>query len=465
MNARRNCLAILALACAAPLRAAQRADAPSPARPSFVIAIADDVSWDDFGAYGHPRIQTPSVDRLAREGMRFDRAFVTTSSCSPSRASILTGRYPHATGAPELHQPLPAEQVTLFEVLGKAGYYTAAAGKWHLGDATKREVDRIYGGGASGCEKWLVALRERPKDRPFFLWLAAFDAHRDYAESAIPSPHRPSDAIVPPYLPDGEATRRDFALYYDEVARLDGYLGEVIEELERQDAARDTFVLFLADNGRPFPRCKTTLYDSGIRTPFVVRWPAVVKAGSTSSSIVSAVDIAPTVAELAGVGAVATFQGRSFVPILKDPRATVREHAFAERNWHDYTAHERAVRSARFAYVWNAYPELPQTPPADAVRSPTFAALRALRDAGKLSPAQMACFKAPRPAEELYDLDKDPHALENVAADPAYAGALAELRAALAGWKESTQVTIPARRRPDEFDRERGTRLERGASE
>ena len=123
--------------------------------PNFIVIIADDMAWDDAGAYGHPHIQTPNIDRLAREGMRFDRAFLTTSSCSPSRASILTGRYPHSTDAGELHLPLPAEQRVITESLRTKNYYTASAGKWHLGNATKPKFDRIYGGRPSGCEQWV----------------------------------------------------------------------------------------------------------------------------------------------------------------------------------------------------------------------------------------------------------------------------------------------------------------------
>src|SRR5262249_55318503 len=173
-------------------------------RPNVVLIIADDMAWDDCGAYGNPRVKTPNIDRLAREGMRFDRAFVTVSSCSPSRSSIITGRYPHNTGAEQLHWPLPPEQVTFVEKLKVSGYWTAAAGKWHLGNAVKGRFDVIReanpagyqlaagkagtsamtaGGAAAaqaGCDQWVAVLRDRPRDKPFFLWLASLDPHRDY---------------------------------------------------------------------------------------------------------------------------------------------------------------------------------------------------------------------------------------------------------------------------------------------
>jgi arylsulfatase A-like enzyme len=248
-------------------------------------------------------------------------------------------------------------------------------------------------------------------------------------------------------------------MYYDEIGRLDRYVGEVLAELDRQGIAGETLVLFLSDNGRPFPRCKTTIYDSGIRTPFLVRWPGQIAPGSRCGGLVSTVDIAPTILKLAGLGPLPTAQGTDFSPMFRDPAAKVREFVFAERNWHDYAAHARAIRSERFAYIRNDDCENPLTPPADAVRSPTFQAMRRLRDAGELTPPQRACFIKPRPAEELYDVEADPHELVNLAGDPNYAGVLGELRRALSEWTRETGDVIPGTLTPDEFDRETGEPL------
>jgi N-sulfoglucosamine sulfohydrolase len=430
--------------------------------PNVVVIIADDLGVEDLGAYGHPKVRTPNIDRLAKGGMRFDRAILTCSSCSPSRSSILTGRYPHQTGAEQLHWPLPADQVMLTTPLRKAGYWTAAAGKWHLGAEAKKQFDLVReGGGRSGCENWVPVLRDRPADKPFFVWLAAVDPHRPYEKGAIEQPHKPADAVVPPYLPDTDAVRADLAAYYDEIGRMDGFVGQVLDELDRQKVADNTVVLFLSDNGRPFPRCKTTVYDSGVRTPLVVRWPGKVKAGSTCGKLVSAVDIAPTVLALAGVKPGPNFVGNDFGPLLIDPTRTVRELAFAEHNWHDYEARSRAVRSERFKLIRNDYRDLPNSPPADAVRSPTFAELLRLRDARKLTPPLEACFAKPLPKEELYDLDADPHELTNLAADPKHAETLAKLREALDDWARDTKDFVPKDRTPDECDRVTGQPLQK----
>ena len=145
-------------------------------RPNIILIIGDDISCDDFGCYGHPTIRTPNVDRLAKNGIKFTNAFLTASSCSPSRCSIITGRYPHNTGAAELHTPLPADQVVFPKLLKEAGYYTAAAGKWHMGEATKTAFDVVLDNrkqnGNGGEEKWLDVIRERPNDKPFFFWFS-----------------------------------------------------------------------------------------------------------------------------------------------------------------------------------------------------------------------------------------------------------------------------------------------------
>lgn len=430
------------------------------APPNFVIIVADDMSWDDAGVYGHPNIQTPNIDRLAEEGLRFEFAFLTTSSCSPSRSSVLTGRYPHATHAGELHLPLPADQLVLTELLRDRGYYTASAGKWHLGDPTRAKFDSILGGSPSGCEQWVQALEDRPKDAPFCLWLAALDPHRPYKEGVIPQPHTRDDAVVPPFLPDNAETRTDLALYYDEISRMDRYIGEVLDELERQEIADNTCVIFMSDNGRPFPRCKTTLYDSGIRTPFIVRFPGVTQPGTVCTSLISAVDLAPTIVELADASPSELHQGRSFAALLGDPKRETRKHAFAEHNWHDFAARERAVRSKTHLYIRNEYPDLPGTPPADAVRSITYQAMVSEYAKGRLPADQSTTFVAPRPGEELYDTEKDPHSLHNLANDEDHAEVLRELRDALDAWKVETEDTPREVRRPDEFDRTTGDRLE-----
>ncbi len=425
--------------------------------PNFIIFIADDAAWNDCGPYGNQQIKTPNINRLAEEGVVFNNAFLTTSSCSPSRCSILTGRYPHSTGAQELHMPLPADQLLFAGELQKAGYYTAVAGKYHIGPR-REEFDTIYGGSPSGCEYWVEALQNRQKNKPFFLWLASNDPHRQYFPNTIPEPHRPEDVIVPPYLPDNDSTRKDLALYYDEISRMDSYIGKVMAELKNQGLDENTFVLYMTDNGRPFPRAKTRLYDSGIKTPFIIRWPAKLQKGS-AEALISSLDIAPTICELAGAGLSETYQGISFVPVLNDYLAETRDYIAAEHNWHDYQSHERAVRNKRYLYIRNAFPQLNASPPADAVNSITYQKMIEMYKNNELTKYQLDCFKQPREPEELYDVLNDPFQFVNLAENPDYEYVLSEMRGLLETWKNEFNDSVPDNPTPDKFDRWTGKRL------
>jgi arylsulfatase A-like enzyme len=261
-------------------------------------------------------------------------------------------------------------------------------------------------------------------------------------------------------LPDTQTVRADLAAYYDEISRLDKFVGEVINELDRQKIADNTVVIFLSDNGRPFPRCKTTVYDSGIRTPFLVRWPSRVQPDSVCGRLVSAVDLAPTVLRLAGIQPGTNFVGVDFSSLLYEPSQAVRKYVFAERNWHDYEARSRAISSERFKLIRNDYRDLPNTPPADAVRSPSFNELIRLRKSGELTTPLRACFTVPLPKYELYDVAADPHELTNLAEDPQYVATLTELLAALDAWARETGDFVPKERTPDGFDRESGKPLQ-----
>ncbi len=448
----------------------------APTSPNLVLIIADDMNWDDCGAYGHPAVRTPNIDSLAAEGLLFQHAYLTTNSCSPSRSSILTGKYPHNTGAEQLHWPLPAGSHTFAKHLRQQGYYTAAAGKWHLGDAVRDHFDRIYEASTagfvlpsgkegepakmiaaqpSGCEDWVRALEERPAGKPFFLWLAALDPHREYSAGALDPPHLPENVIVPPHLPDTPDVREDLRLYYDEIGRLDRYVGKVMAKLKSQGVDENTFVLFISDNGRPFPRDKTTLYDGGIRTPWIVRWPAAVGAGQTTTALVSSVDIAATFVELAG-GRRWNSEGKSFAAVLEDPSRPHRSFAFAEDHWHDYEDHARCVLTQRYKLIRNDYIDLPSTPSADAGRGLSWQNMLKLQQQGKLPRHQQTCFVAPRPKWELYDLQRDPGELTNRFHDPAYQSVRDRLQDALGNWSKETGDYLPSKRTPDEFDRVTG---------
>jgi N-sulfoglucosamine sulfohydrolase len=412
--------------------------------PNIVFFIADDVSQEDFGCYGHPTLKTPHTDALAAGGMRFDNAYLTTSSCSPSRCSIITGRYPHNTGAPELHVRLPEEQVRFPELLREVGYYTVLSGKNHMFGNKDRSFDRITNGGGPGLEAdWVKHVQDRPKDRAFFFWFAASDAHRDWARSDDAPVYGLDDIVVPPYLFDDAVTREDLTGYYHEVSRYDHFIGQVVAELKRQGVLENTLIVVSADNGRPFPRCKSRLYDTGIKTPWVVHFPRMIQAPAVSKSLISVIDLSATCLELAGIDPQASIQGRSFVPILKDPKTEVRQMVFSEHNWHVYKNHERMVRFGDFVYIKNNYPDQPNLCYESDTHYPAGRALWEAHAAGKTAPRQQQVFANPCPAEELFNLNQDPNQFTNLATHPSYKAQLNQARGLLFTWTEQTGDTIP----------------------
>ncbi|TXG35436.1 sulfatase family protein [Seonamhaeicola maritimus] len=440
-------------------------------KPNIVLIIADDVSWDDIGAYGHPKVKTPHLDQLAKEGMIFNQAFLTTSSCSPSRTSIVSGLYPHNTDAEQLSWPLPDYKKTFVQELKNAGYWTGLAGKYHMGDPVRDDfdsllemqwkdapigLDRRLVGDGSGCDEWIKLLQERPKDKPFFTWLASFDAHRPFYEGMSKDPYNPEETIIPPYMPVTQASKKDFALYYDEISRMDDYIGKVVAELEVQGVAENTVVLFISDNGRAFPRDKTTLYDGGIKTPWIVKWPAKIEPNSVNNNLVSSVDIAPTFMTMAGLEPLTDFDGVDLLSTLINTKISVRDDVYAEDHFHDFEDYTRAVRTTKYKYIKNYYPDLPNTPSADIIRDLTWKSMKEERDKGTLTEAQMRCFEIPRPNEELYDIEKDPYELNNLALNQDYDYVLNDMRIRLKRMRESTNDYLPTERMPDDFVRETG---------
>ena len=445
----RLCLLLLAATGWSPAGEAQQP-------PNILVFIADDASWSDFGSYGNPHVRTPNLDALAAAGVVFDRAFLTTASCSPSRISILSGRYPHATGAEDLHSPLPAGVELLPGLLAQEGYTTGHMRKTHYGPEGERQFDWY------AEETWeaLPGFLDGAGDRPFFLWVGFRDPHRPYAPGAVDPPHDPAEVAVPPYLVDDAATRTDLALYYDEIARMDGEIGRMLAEVDRRGLRENTLVVFLSDNGMPFPRAKATAYDAGIRTPLIVSWPGITPAGTRYPGLTSVIDLAPTLLEAAGASVPESFHGTSFIAALRDQAAPGREYVFAERNWHNCDEHIRAVRGPRYKLIRNAYTELPLCTPADASRSASWYSLTAAREAGQLTRAQARLFEAPRPVIEVYDLEADPHELVNLAGRREVAQVARELSRVLDAWIERTEDFPPSRRRrADNTDRISGVKF------
>lgn len=414
------------------------ADPAAPIRPNFVVIIADDLGATDVGAFGHPVVKTPNIDRLAQHGIRFDNAFLTTSSCTASRASIRLGRYPHNTGAENLDDVVPGDQRLGSSYLRAAGYYTASVGKWHAGEEVASQlVRRVTQHGESGAENWVTELRNRPRDQPFYFWLASLDPHLPYAPLQPDGPYKPEDVVLSPLFYDSPGARQNLAQYYTEISRLDSNVGLVVDELQAQGVLDNTYIIFLTDNGAPMPRAKTTLYDAGIRMPLIIRTPGVAKA-AWSEAMVSSIDITPTLLTLAGVPVPDTMQGRDFSALLAQPQQEHRDVIFAEQHDHGFSINKRAVRSKHYLYIRNIGENkhsclLEMQPMAKEM-------FQAFREK-KLTREQSLCFVRKRQEEELYDVRKDRYQVNNLAADPAYAGIRQQMRGLLDAQAKATNDT------------------------
>lgn len=429
------------------------AQATGESPPNIVVFVGDDLGWRDTGPYGNSAIRTPNIDRLARSGLLVERAFGTTPQCSPSRISILSGKYAHATRAEDLHTPLPEGERLLPFYLQAQGYFTGHMAKTHYGENAERQFQWYSPATAAALPSFL----DSAGTRPFLLWVGFHEPHRPYRQGLIAHPHSPARVRVPPYLADTPEARADLALYYDAIAHLDEMLGDMLDQLEQRKLRDNTLVVFLSDNGAPFPREKGALYDGGTRTPLIFSWPRVIRAGSVyRHGLVSTVDLMPTILELVGAKQPEGIQGRSFAGLLTAPASYAgREYVFSERNWHDCDEHQRAVRTERYKLIrTDAYTELPLCTTADIGASPSFLALRALAKSGRLTAAQARLFEAPRARLELYDLATDPWELHNVADDPKYAKQVRELAAVLQEWiEQSDDFPAAYRVRDDNTDR------------
>ncbi|HEX5413368.1 MAG TPA: sulfatase [Terriglobia bacterium] len=417
--------------------------------PNFVFLISDDQSYSSAGCNGNSAVHTPNIDRLAREGLRFDRAFAPSPSCSPSRSAILTGQSPHETGTARFRSPMPVAQKTILEYLKGARYYTGAFKKVHQGAEFWQRWD------FKGLHKPVhTFLDARPKDRPFYLHIGYHDPHRPYLPGERYPEKNPRVAIgVPSFLPDTPAVRKDLAHYYEAIERLDMKVGQILNLLEKYGLAENTLVIFTSDQGMSFPGAKGTLYEPGLHVPLIARWPGKIKPGGVSSDLVSLVDLAPTWMQAAGLSVPAAMDGRSFLPLLLGRNFEPRQAVYAERNFHTHLDLIRSVRTARYKLIQNYLPEMPYLPLSDIARSPSWRSIENLMHQGKLSaPLLQRYFKKPRPEEEFYDLQNDLGEMKNLANDPKYKSELLHLQQLLSRWMIATHDFLPPPILPPDID-------------
>jgi N-sulfoglucosamine sulfohydrolase len=474
-----GCLAALGLSLAVAAQPAGGRGA-AHARPNILMIISDDHGIDDLGCYGNPVIKTPNLDALAAAGTRFTHAYCTTASCSASRSVILSGLHNHRNGhyghEHSIHHFSSFDNIKSLPVLlAEAGYRTARVGKFHIAPQSVYAFQTVLSAGAANDPASLgrspVEMADQTRDflaardaRPFFLMYATDDPHRanivlpdgrpsfdTYPEpnsfgnrregyaGINPVVYRPEDVIVPPFLPDTTACRAELAEYYQSVSRLDQGIGRLIQILKETGQYERTVILYLSDNGVAFAGAKTTVYDPGIRLPFIVRMPGHRHPGSVQPAMVSWVDLTPTLLDVAGAARPGMeFHGRSFRAGLDGTPLSGWDEIYASHTFHEVTMYYpmRAVRNRRYKLIHNIASGLTYPSALDLIKSPTW--ISVVASGGTVYGRRPVEQYLQRPPFELYDLAEDPHEVVNLAGDPAHRGVMQELLARLKAFQERT---------------------------
>jgi N-sulfoglucosamine sulfohydrolase len=433
------------------------ASAGETPRKNVVLLVADDLGLD-LGCYGNKVIRTPNLDALAKNGVRFTNGFATVSSCSPSRASIYTGLVTHTSGQyglahAEHNQHTFATVQSLPGLLRGSGYRSGIIGKVHVLPPSVYSFDAVITKDLSGnrdvtaiAKQALQFIRES-KDKPFLLVVGFGDPHRagkgfanDKAYPGVPEVrYNPKDVKLPYFLPDQPEVREEIAEYYQSVSRLDHGVGLILDVLRKTGQLGNTLIIFLSDNGIPFPGAKTTLYDSGLHLPLIISSPAQKKHGHSNDGLVSWIDITPTILDWAKVKSGPKLPGKSLLPILDEEHPKGWDVVFGSHQFHEITMYYpmRMIRTRKYQYLLNLAYKLDYPFASDLYNSKTWQGMLKRKD--KLLGQRSVESYVHRPREELYDLEKDPNELQNLANDPKYADVLKDLRKRLRTWQEQTR--------------------------
>lgn len=417
----------------------------TPQRPNILFCIADDWGWPHAGAYGDQVVKTPTFDKLARNGVLFDNAYVSSPSCTPSRNAILTGQYHWRLGeGASLWSTLDVKIPVYPLLLEQAGYHIGHWRKaWGPGNLEAGGYVNSKPQGATYQEGFEQFLEARPEDAPFSFWLGASDPHRPYEKGIGKANGIPIDKIqVPDFYPDEEVIRSDIADYYFEVERFDNDVAEAIKLLEERGELENTIIVMTGDHGMPFPRCKGNLYDYGVKVPLVIQWASAVAGNRLVEDFVSLTDLAATFLDVAGLDIPEKMTGKSLKSLLlAEEVAKVeegREYVIFGRERHTPAQlapsiagyPSRGIRTDQYLYIRNLFPERwpagvpegashPMSSFADCDNGPTKSRIMEVENEAGLEQYYDLNFGR-RPAEELYDVKLDPFQVNNIAIDSEY---------------------------------------------
>ncbi|WP_353517135.1 sulfatase [Thalassotalea sp. SU-HH00458] len=426
-------------------------------RPNILILMSDNHSDIHLGAYGDKVVKTPNIDKIAKEGIKFNNAFGASPSCSPARAAMLTGQDTWRLGdAANLWGGFPKVAVYT-DIMEKAGYHVGIEGKgWGPGKAEADGWTRNPGG--ERYDSFEEFYNEIEKGAPWMYWYSSRDPHRPFKRNGWQKAGIDLDAIeVPSYLPDTEEVRKDIGDYYYEIQSFDREVDSYLSLIGEMGQLENTIVIITSDNGWQMPRGLANLYDAGVKVPLIISWPDHFKGSREIDDFVTLNDFAPTFLELAGIEIPASMNAKSLVNILhseaegliekdRDFVVTARErHAYVRQGGAGYPG--RAIRTNDYLLIKNYTPEAwpAGQPPlygdvdAHMLQYPAATKMYMLmnKDDEKVKPLFNLAF-GKRPAIELFDLQKDPEQMVNVADDPAYAEVKASLETKLVNHLKAT---------------------------
>ncbi len=437
--------------------------------------VAEDLSPYYLSAYGDYRAPTPNLDRLANEGVVYTNNFSVSGVCSPSRATLATGLYPNSFGAHNMrtlsqqpaakklgiidYQVVPPPEVKMVsEIMRENGYYTTNNAK---------EDYQFFKSELAWDESSIYAhWRNRPnKEKPFFsifnfnvtheskMWnfkKNLFDNNKFPPNRGIKKVNSKNEETnvpllvsndieinIPPYLPQNEIGKNAMRRMYTNIIRMDKGVGIILDQLEEDGLMDKTIIVWYSDHGGPLPRQKRLLYDSGLKVPLIIRFPDGNRAGEKDDQLTSFVDFPPTLLSMAGIKPPSFMQGQAFEGIYKSDNPREFIHGHADR-FDESIDMIRAVRNKRFKYLKNFYPEKPYyLPLAYREKMDLMQELLRMRDSGELDKYQSLWFRENKEDEELFDIENDPHELNNIANDPLYSEILSKLRDECSRWMEA----------------------------
>lgn len=423
-------------------------------QPNILWITCEDIS-PYIHCFGEKVIKTPNIDQLAKDGVKYNSVYTTAGVCAPSRSSIITGTYQMSVGThqmrtqsfdpkymgegvPNYSAVIPEDVKCFPEYLRMAGYYTT--------NNQKEDYQFVPPVTVWDESSFGATFENRPNGKPFFAVFNLFVTHESQLWGQKGSLQvNPDSVIVPPYYPDTKTVRHDIARLFTNIEIMDAQVGEIVKELKEEGLYDQTTIFFYSDHGGSLPWMKREVLERGIHIPMVIKFPGQKYAGTENNDLISSVDFAPTVLSISGVKIPAYMQGKAFLGEQKTE--TPRKYIYAGRDRMDEKYDRvRAVRDKGFEYIYNYMPEKPSYQDlAFRLDIPMMKEMLQLRDEGKLNEFAMAWFKSPKAVEELYDLEKDPYELHNLASDPVFKNKLEELRNAFWEWtmKFGDMASIP----------------------